>query len=94
MGRGFIKSEISPMQSKNDLHVKDDDNCCVLKLLPGPGDPSSSEMSFYETLQQKRFKVTPRTERMACVLTLDDDGDDIAPIIGGQQISEPCVQGM
>ena len=94
LGRGFIKSEISPMQSKNDLHVKDDDNCCVLKLLPGPGDPSSSEMSFYETLQQKRFKVTPRTERMACVLTLDDDGDDIAPIIGGQQISEPCVQGM
>ena len=101
LGRGFTESELSPMQSSYDLHreTNEDEDCCVLRLLPGPGDPShdfssssSSNDHMRQNLTKRKFKVTPRTERMACVLTLDDEELEF-PIQGGQQISEPCVQG-
>ena len=105
LGRGFTESELSPMQSSYDLHreTNEDEDCCILRLLPGPGDPShdfssTSSKDHTTTLRQnltkRKFKVTPRTERMACVLTPDDADEELDfPIQGGQQISEPCVQG-
>ena len=89
------------LKHRYDLHREknEDEDCCVLRLLPGPGDPShdfssssSSNDHMRQNLTKRKFKVTPRTERMACVLTLDDEELEF-PIQGGQQISEPCVQG-
>ena len=100
LGRGTSDAELSPMQCSHDLHretrSENDENCCVLRLLPGPGDPSKGKDDDQTMLNitKRRFKVTPRTERMACVLTLDeDDKNEEFRIQGGQQISEPCVQG-
>lgn len=97
-----VRSAYDPL--RHDFYVDDpnDENEDVvqLALLRGPGDPASTfndnddhEESNYTALvrEEARFHVSPRNDRMACVLS--SDSSSAKHIRGGQQLSEPCVPG-
>ena len=67
-----------------------------LRVLPGPGDPStearSSDMGW-QSLLDNVFDVLPRSDRMAVCLSLTKDSPSSNLPEGGQQISEACVSG-
>ena len=84
----------------------------TLRVLPGPGHPEQKEEDAaggqvegearrhptLERMLRETFKVTPRADRMAVVVSLEEengDGDSESPemLVGGQQMSEACVSG-
>jgi KipI family sensor histidine kinase inhibitor len=76
----------------------------LLRVVPGPGDPSKEHGSSdeaskeLEALINAEFNVMPRSDRMAVCLTPADAvfGTGSSPnnkLVGGQQMSEACVSG-